>query len=499
MAILKKKDSTNSRTKKSTPNKPPVVENVTFSIRHRPSSRRTSTRDKNNTYYQATPFSWRLWSKSKYDELSHSLFLAPSLAVLAGIVCAVLLTLLDKYLSNREEYVVPAILTTTVESARTVLGTVAGATISFAGIAFSVSLLVIQLGASQLSPRVVHTLFKDRFNKNVMALVVGTFTYCLVVLRSVRHEVVLSTTIDEEGNEVRDAMPAIVPNLSVAIAVILGILSILATVAFIDHSAHAMDVSQILERVTRDTVKQIEKCWVEVANMTTVQVEIGQDGQVSMTNSTDVQDLQYQEKGEEYYNKLSRTNVREDTQFDNEYVVRFRRSGWVQEIDLAEVVTLVPPRGRIQFHTIEGRYAIPGTAICTISWSEAEVMKMIYEETGKTVTNKVANEAGSTDNSHELDDGDEDLVNDWLDELEAEIRNCIHIGVSRTLRLDPAYGLRELVDVTLRALSPGVNDPTTAQDGIFHSAAGTCLDEEYYCCLLPTCDLSLSDDCVSHF
>ncbi len=33
---------------------------------------------------------------------------------------------------------------------------------------------------------------------------------------------------------------------------------------------------------------------------------------------------------------------------------------------------------------------------------------------------------------------------------------------------DAAYGVRQLVDVALRALSPGVNDPTTAQDAIFH-------------------------------
>ena len=39
------------------------------------------------------------------------------------------------------------------------------------------------------------------------------------------------------------------------------------------------------------------------------------------------------------------------------------------------------------------------------------------------------------------------------------------------MRDDPSFGLRQTVDVTLRALSPGVNDPTTAQDGIFHAAA----------------------------
>ena len=36
---------------------------------------------------------------------------------------------------------------------------------------------------------------------------------------------------------------------------------------------------------------------------------------------------------------------------------------------------------------------------------------------------------------------------------------------------DAGYGVRQLVDVALRALSPGINDPTTAQDAIFHLGA----------------------------
>lgn len=38
----------------------------------------------------------------------------------------------------------------------------------------------------------------------------------------------------------------------------------------------------------------------------------------------------------------------------------------------------------------------------------------------------------------------------------------IVMGRERTMRLDVAFGLRQLVDIAERALSPGVNDPTTA-------------------------------------
>jgi uncharacterized membrane protein len=42
------------------------------------------------------------------------------------------------------------------------------------------------------------------------------------------------------------------------------------------------------------------------------------------------------------------------------------------------------------------------------------------------------------------------------------VRALVHIGSTRTLEQDPAYGLRMLVDIAIRALSSAVNDPTSA-------------------------------------
>ena len=122
---------------------------------------------------------------SLFERLRSSLFFVPMFAVVLAAALGVAGLAVDRRVDATLADL-PAGFTSTVESARTVLGVIAGATISFAGIAFSVSLLIIQLASSQYSPRVVHTLFRDPFNKRVMGLVVGTFTYCVVVLRSVR-------------------------------------------------------------------------------------------------------------------------------------------------------------------------------------------------------------------------------------------------------------------------------------------------------------------------
>lgn len=45
---------------------------------------------------------------------------------------------------------------------------------------------------------------------------------------------------------------------------------------------------------------------------------------------------------------------------------------------------------------------------------------------------------------------------------DAEILRCLDLGRVRTLYQDPTYGVRQLVDVATQALSPAINQPTTA-------------------------------------
>jgi uncharacterized membrane protein len=57
------------------------------------------------------------------------------------------------------------------------------------------------------------------------------------------------------------------------------------------------------------------------------------------------------------------------------------------------------------------------------------------------------------------------------DDAAACVRARFTIAAERDVRQDAAYGLRQLADVALKALSPGVNDPTTAVLAIGHSCA----------------------------
>lgn len=63
--------------------------------------------------------------------------------------------------------------------------------------------------------------------------------------------------------------------------------------------------------------------------------------------------------------------------------------------------------------------------------------------------------AWAVDDGLALDDVDHDR-------LERDVHEAIHLARDRSLTEDVAFGVRQLVDIAARALSPGVNDPTSA-------------------------------------
>lgn len=66
------------------------------------------------------------------------------------------------------------------------------------------------------------------------------------------------------------------------------------------------------------------------------------------------------------------------------------------------------------------------------------------------------------------------LSDDSLTTLQNGLARAMDTGFERTSRQDVAFGLRQLTDVGVKALSPGINDPTTAVHALNHSAVLLC-------------------------
>ena len=58
--------------------------------------------------------------------------------------------------------------------------------------------------------------------------------------------------------------------------------------------------------------------------------------------------------------------------------------------------------------------------------------------------------------------------------LSERVAAALHTGNERTQVQDVAFGLRQLTDVAAKALSPGINDPTTATYALGHTSALLC-------------------------
>ncbi len=66
------------------------------------------------------------------------------------------------------------------------------------------------------------------------------------------------------------------------------------------------------------------------------------------------------------------------------------------------------------------------------------------------------------------------LEEERLTSVRDRVADSLSTGIERTATQDIGYGLRQLTDVVIRALSPGINDPTTAVHGLNSCSAKLC-------------------------
>jgi uncharacterized membrane protein len=110
-------------------------------------------------------------------------------------------------------------------------------------------------------------------------------------------------------------------------------------------------------------------------------------------------------------------------------VVRPARSGFVQTVAYSDIAEALPKGGRASIGVYPGDFVTPLTEVVEL-WTDREL---------------------------------EGVVED--------VSKALVVADERDLRSDVAFGIRQLVDIALRALSPGINDPTSAVTAIGHVQA----------------------------
>ena len=110
----------------------------------------------------------------------------PSLMIAASIVFAVVLIEVDSVGSDRWMAQWPRLFGAGPEGARGMLSTIAGSMMTVMGITFSMTLVALALASSQYSSRILRNFMRDRVTQVVLGIFAGIFTYCLIVLRTIR-------------------------------------------------------------------------------------------------------------------------------------------------------------------------------------------------------------------------------------------------------------------------------------------------------------------------
>ncbi len=269
--------------------------------------------------------------------------------------------------------------------ARGVLSVIAGTSMTIATMAFSITIVALQLGSSQFSPRILRGFTGDRGNQVVLGVFVATFAYSLVVLRVVRTET--------------DDASRFVPGSAVTVALLLSLVDVGALIYFFHHATRSIQANVIIDRATQDTIGLIEGECVRRSSMTVVAdlVELPDD--------------------------LGETVVAS-------------RPGYIQSIDLGSLVSqATAANGVIRVLHAEGEHLLKGAPLARMRGFDPPIV----DEHGEKST-----DVGPID----------------------ACRGAFIFGIERTLEHDVELGFRQISDIALKALSPGINDPTTAMIAI---------------------------------
>lgn len=324
------------------------------------------------------------------DRIRHSMWFIPTLCMIGAAVAALGLIWFSGE-ADADGSELPILFGAGVDGARAMLQAIATSIITVAGVIFSVTIVALQLTSTQFSPRVLRNFLGDRVNQVVLGTLMGTFTYTLLVLRSVKSE--------------DSAASAFVPAFAVSGALLLTLISLGMVIYFIHHITVRIQVTSIVASVAQDTLR-------ELANL------------AGWRERDDERDWDPAPADTPVTTPPSGA-IPKDVLPSSHVLLPGAESGYLQLLDIKKLVsTARDANGRLRLLIAPGAWVQRGAPCATFEAGEGSAVdaEALTEALGEHLS--VANE--------------------------------------RSLPQDPAYGIQELVDVAAKALSPSVNDPTTA-------------------------------------
>ncbi|MDQ3482701.1 MAG: DUF2254 domain-containing protein [Pseudomonadota bacterium] len=187
------------------------------------------------------------------ENVRGSYWFLPTLLAFAGFALGLSLVLVDAWLGDAWLGQYEWFYGSRPEGARAMLSTIAGSTITVAGVVFSITLVAVTYSSGRFGPRLLGNFMRDRGNQASLGVFIGTYLYCLVVLRTIRSA---EETSADTGGAVRDSF---VPHLAMFGGLALAIASTAVLIYFVHHVTSGIHINNVIARVGRDLIAQIRR------------------------------------------------------------------------------------------------------------------------------------------------------------------------------------------------------------------------------------------------
>lgn len=258
-----------------------------------------------------------------------------------------------------------ALIASSPSGARAILQTSAGALSTVLGVVFSITVVTLQLAATQYSSRILRRFMADRVTQVLLGTFIGTVIYLLMVLRVIR---------DADGDEGFTA-----PVLSLGLALLLVAVCLFLVAVLVHHVIVSIQAATLVSEIGRETIGLVER------------LPLAPSPEVRPPPHPPVQ-------------------------------IPAIHEGYVQIVDERRLCQALAGAGRlVRVEVAAGDFVIRGTPLVSI-WPARSIPAVTA----------------------------------------SGVRGALRIGRERTTQQDLLYGVRQLVDVALKGLSPSVNEVTTA-------------------------------------
>ncbi|MEH6792448.1 DUF2254 domain-containing protein [Parasphingorhabdus sp.] len=140
------------------------------------------------------------------------------------------------------------------EGARVTLSVIAGSMIGVASTVFSITIAAVAYASGNYGPRLLTNFMEDRGNQLSLGVFIATFTYSLMVLRTVRGEDERAASAVEEA---ATSLPGFTPQLSLLVAMSLAIFSVAVLVYFLHHIPASIRINTVLQGIGERLIADI--------------------------------------------------------------------------------------------------------------------------------------------------------------------------------------------------------------------------------------------------